>query len=203
MGFYNTVILPRLLQFSMRSEMLAPYRRHVGAEARGRVLEIGVGSGANLAYYGPETIEVIGLEPSRPLLAMARRAAAKAPRPVSLLEASAESIPLDAASIDTVVVTMTLCSIPDVARALSEMRRVLKPGGRLLFVEHGRAPDARVRAWQDRLTPFWRAVAGGCHLNRPMCVLIEEAGFRVEALQESYLPGPRPLTYFYDGSASR
>lgn len=145
MGFYNTVILPRLLQFAMRSEMLAPYRRRVSAEARGRVLEIGVCSGANLAYYGPETIEVIGLEPSRPLLAMARRAAAKALRPVTLLEASAESIPLDTASIDTVVVTMTLCSIPDVARALSEMRRVLKPGGRLLLVEHGRAPDARAR----------------------------------------------------------
>lgn len=118
-----------------------------------------------------------------------------------MLEGSAEAIPLDDRSVDTVVTTWTLCTIPDVNGALGEMRRVLKPSGRLLFAEHGRSPDIRVRRWQDRLTPVWRRIGGGCHLNRPIAQLLEVAGFRIELMNNGYMPGPKPLTYMYEGSA--
>jgi ubiquinone/menaquinone biosynthesis C-methylase UbiE len=144
---------------------------------------------------------VIGLEPSPELLRMARERASAAPTPVTLLEASAETIPLDSASIDTVVTTWTLCTIPDVARALTEMRRVLKPGGVLLFVEHGRAPEPGVARWQDLLDPLWSRVAGGCHINRKMDDLISRNGFRIEAIDNARLPGPQTHTFLYEGRA--
>jgi ubiquinone/menaquinone biosynthesis C-methylase UbiE len=146
---------------------------------------------------------LIGLDPSARLLARAREARTVAACPVRLLEGSAEEIPLETGTVETVVAAWTLCSIPDVARALAEMRRVLTPSGRLLFVEHGRAPDAAVRRWQDRLTPVWRRVAGGCHLNRPITQLIEDAGFRLDRLTTGYMGGPRPLTFIFEGQASR
>ena len=121
--------------------------------------------------------------------------------PIDLVEASAESIPLESASVDTVLTTWSLCGIPDAMLALHEMRRVLKPGGALLFAEHGRAPQARVSWWQDRLTPIWKRLGGGCHLNRPIAELIASAGFRLDRLENSYIRGPRPLTYMYEGSA--
>ena len=121
--------------------------------------------------------------------------------PVSFLEASAETIPLDDRTVDTVVTTWTLCSIPQAAAALLEMRRVLRPGGRLLFVEHGLAPDEGVRWWQDRLTPVWRSISGGCHLNRPIQAMIEAAGFRVDRIETGYMPGLKPMTFMYEGSA--
>ena len=121
--------------------------------------------------------------------------------PVDLIEGSAEKIPLETATVDTVVTTWTLCTIPDVNRALLEMRRVLKPGGRLLFVEHGRAPDPNVVWWQDWLTPIWWRVGGGCHLNRAIASLIEGAGFRLERLKTGYMRGPKPMTFMYEGSA--
>jgi SAM-dependent methyltransferase len=121
--------------------------------------------------------------------------------PTTFVEGSAESIPLDDNSIDTVVTTWTLCTIPHAGRELSEMRRVLKPGGRLLFVEHGLAPEESVRRWQNLLTPAWRCVSGGCHLNRPIASMIEGAGFRLDRLKTGYMPGPRLMTFFYEGSA--
>ncbi|MDX0177343.1 class I SAM-dependent methyltransferase [Sinorhizobium meliloti] len=200
MGFYSDVVLPRLCDLSMRNERLRPYRERVIGSAEGRVLEIGVGSGLNLPFYGPSVREVLALEPAPELLAMARRAPDPG-IPVSFIQASAESIPLDDKSVDTVVTTWTLCTIPDAATAIAEMRRVLKPGGKLLFVEHGLAPDAGVRWWQDRLTPIWRRVSGGCHLNRPIRSMIEGGGFSVERVVTGYMPGPRPMTFMYDGSA--
>lgn len=185
----------------MRQRNLAPYRTRVISHAEGRVLEIGIGSGLNLPYYSAQTERVIGLDPSPKLLAMTRKAAQRASIPVELIENSAESIPLYNRSIDTVVTTWTMCSIPDVQRALGEMRRVLKPTGRLLFVEHGRSPDPRVRRWQDRLTPVWRRFSGGCHLNRAISELIESAGFRIERIETGYMRGPKPMTFMYDGSA--
>jgi ubiquinone/menaquinone biosynthesis C-methylase UbiE len=201
MSLYQKHVLPRLLHLAMGQEALLPFRRRVAGAAEGRVLEIGIGSGLNLPLYGPQVGSVIGLEPSPELLRMARERAASASVPVELLEASAEALPLDDASIDTVVTTWTLCTIPDARRALGEMRRVLKPGGALLFVEHGRAPESGVARWQDRLDPLWGRVAGGCHLNRKMDDLIASSGFRLDALANARLPGPRTHTFLYEGRA--
>jgi ubiquinone/menaquinone biosynthesis C-methylase UbiE len=191
MGFYQDQIVPLLINLSMRQRSLADYRRRAVPMAEGRVLEIGVGSGLNLPFYSQRVRQVIGLEPSPKLIAPAAQ----------FIEGSAEEIPLNDGTIDTVVMTWTLCSIPDAPRALGEIRRVLKPGGRLLFAEHGRAPEADVARWQDRLTPIWRRCAGGCHLNRAVGSLIESAGFDFDRCETGYMRGPRPLTFMYEGSA--
>ncbi len=201
MGFYGDVILPRLCDLAMRNKRLVPFRERVIGAAEGRVLEIGVGSGMNLPFYRPPVREVLALEPAPRLVTMARSASRSATMPLSLLEASAEAIPLGNQSVDTVVTTWTLCSIPKAATALAEMRRVLRPGGKLLFVEHGLAPDEGVRRWQDRLTPAWRCLSGGCHLNRPIRSMIEGAGFRIDRIETGYMPGPKPMTFMYEGSA--
>jgi ubiquinone/menaquinone biosynthesis C-methylase UbiE len=201
MSFYQDRILPHLVHLSMRQRNLVAYRQRVIAAAEGRVVEIGVGSGLNLPLYTGRVEHVIGLDPSPRLLEMASEAKDKAAVPVELLEDSAEAIPLDDNSVDTVVTTWTLCTIPDAMRALGEMRRVLKPGGQLLFVEHGRSPDASVRRWQDRLTPMWRRVGGGCHLNRAIDELIAGSGFRIERLDTGYMVGPKPMTFMYEGRA--
>jgi len=200
MSFYQNRILPRLIHFAMGQADLRAYRGRAASVAAGRVLEIGIGSGLNMPFYGTGAKELIGLDPSAQLLAMARRAAPFG-MPVEFIEGSAEAIPLDDASIDTVLTTWTLCSIPDAARALRQMRRVLKPGGMLLFAEHGRAPERRMRWWQDRLTPMWKCIGGGCHLNRPIGELIDVGGFRIEWLENSYMRGPRPWTFMYQGCA--
>ena len=201
MGFYQSRIVPHLVHLAMRQATLVPYRRRVIAGATGRVLEIGFGSGLNLQFYGSGVSEVVGLEPSAKLLSMARRSVASTSRNAELLEASAEAIPLDDHSVDTVVTTWTLCTIPDVTRALKETRRVLKTDGRLLFVEHGRSPDAGVRRWQDRLNPLWRPIAGGCHLNRPIADVITQSGFRIDDLTTGYGQGPKPMAFMYEGVA--
>jgi len=202
MGLYQDHILPRLIHLAMRQRNLAAYRARLIPAAQGRVLEIGIGSGLNLPYYGAAVEQIIGLDPSPKLLAMAREAARRRTSiPLELIENSAEAIPLYNRSIDTIVTTWTMCSIPDIQRALGEIRRVLKPGGRLLFVEHGRSPDPSVRRWQDRLTPVWRRVGGGCHLNRAIGELIEGAGFRIERIETGYMRGPKPMTFMYEGVA--
>jgi ubiquinone/menaquinone biosynthesis C-methylase UbiE len=201
MSFYTDHVVPHLIQAAMRQEKLAVYRHRLLSLAEGRVLEIGVGSGLNLPHYPGKVMEVIGLDPSAKLLSMAEKAAVGNPVPVELLRGSAEAIPMEDESVDTLVTTWTLCSIPDVMRALSEMRRILRPNGTLLFVEHGRAPDPQVRRWQDRLTPLWRRIGGGCHLNRAIAQLIDDAGFRIERMDTSYMKGPRPLTFMYEGAA--
>jgi ubiquinone/menaquinone biosynthesis C-methylase UbiE len=193
--------VPCLTHLAMSQSQLQPFRQHVVGAAEGRVLEIGVGSGLNFPHYGAAVGSVIGLEPSAELLRMARPRARAAPVPITLLDASAEAIPLDTGSVDTVVTTWSLCTIPNASCALAEMRRVLRPGGALLFVEHGRAPEAGVARWQDRLDPFWSYLAGGCHLNRKMDDLVAAAGFRIETLQNPRLPGPRTHTYLYEGRA--
>jgi ubiquinone/menaquinone biosynthesis C-methylase UbiE len=185
----------------MRQNYLVPFRKRVIGAAEGRILEVGIGSGLNLPLYGPSVRSVIALEPSPELLRMARERGIAASVPVTFLEASAETVPLDTNSIDTVVTTWTLCTIPDAPRALAEMRRVLKPGGSLLFVEHGRAPEPGVARWQDRIDPLWSRIAGGCHLNRKMDDLVTGNGFRIEALVNARLPGPRTHTFLYEGCA--
>jgi ubiquinone/menaquinone biosynthesis C-methylase UbiE len=200
MSFYSTCVVPHLVHLAMRSQRLLPYRERAISAAEGRVLEIGIGSGLNLPLYPPRVDEIIGLEPAPRLLAMARDASSRVSPPVTLIEGSAEAIPLENNSIDTVVTTWTLCTIPAVSQALGEMRRVLKPGGQLLFVEHGLAPNAGVQKWQDWLTPAWKRIAGGCHLNRPIQSLIEQGGFSIARLEIGYMQGPKPMAFLYLGS---
>lgn len=175
---------------------------HIPA-ARGVVLEVGVGSGLNLPFYTTAVTRFYGVDRSAELLAMARRNAAAAPFPADLLMHDAVQLPFANAYVDTIVVTWSLCSIANAAGALSEMRRVLKPGGALIFVEHGLSSDADVRKWQNRLTPVWRRFAGGCHLNRKPDDLLRTAGFTIETLRTEYVPGPRPLTFMYEGRARK
>ncbi len=201
MSFYQRQVLPYLLHLAMRQKQLVPFRQRVIGAAEGRVLEIGIGSGLNLPLYGSGVRSVIGLEPSPELLRMACERGRSAPTSVEFLEASAEAMPLDDKCVDTVVTTWTLCTIPNVARALTEICRVLKPGGALLFVEHGRAPEPGVARWQDRLDPLWSRVAGGCHLNRKIDDLITDSGLRIDALTNKRLLGPRTHAFLYEGRA--
>jgi ubiquinone/menaquinone biosynthesis C-methylase UbiE len=203
MGFYDQRILPAILDLVMQQKPLAKYRSAVVGAARGQVLEIGVGSGLNFPFYGDAVTHVLGLDPSPRLIAIARPRAAAAKVPIELAVGSAESIPLGDDVVDSIVMTWTLCSIPDPAAALREMRRVLKPNGALLFVEHGLAPERSVERWQHRITPVWRRIAGGCHLDRKMDDLFRSAGFDLDRLQTGYAPGPRPLAFMYQGCACR
>jgi ubiquinone/menaquinone biosynthesis C-methylase UbiE len=200
-GLYAQYILPWLTHLVMQNKTLMPYRAQVVSAAHGRVLEIGLGSGLNLPFYPPQVERLYGVEPAAALLRRARRQAQRVSFPVQLLLASGEALSLADASMDTVVTTWTLCTIPNVAAALQEMRRVLVPGGQFLFVEHGLAPEARIAAWQHRLTPLWKRLAGGCHLNRQIDALIRSAGFTVSTMQTAYLKGSRSLTYLYWGEA--
>ena len=201
MGLYARHVLPCLLHAAMRQDVLRPFRARVAGAAEGRVLEIGIGSGLNLPLYGAAVRELVGIDPSAALLGRARRAAAGARMPVGLVEGSAEALAFEDASFDAVVTTWSLCMIPDAGRALAEARRVLRPGGSLLFVEHGRAPEPGVARWQDRLDPLWSRIAGGCHLNRPMDALLRRNGFRLDALATCRVPGPRTHTFLYEGRA--
>lgn len=200
MGLYENRILPRLIDWAMRTGELAPYRARLVPRARGRVLELGLGSGLNLPLYRPQVERVIGLEPSAELLRRAGDLAVRAARPVHRLRATAEAIPLATASIDTVVMTWTLCSLRDARAGLREMRRVLRPDGQLLFVEHGLAPEPGVAAWQHRLDPLWWRVS--CHLDNPVERLLAEAGFRFLELRSGYLgSGPKIVTFMTEGVA--
>ena len=200
---YTRLLFPRACDLVMRLPIATRYRRRVIPRATGRVLEIGMGSGLNLPFYGPHVAHVFGLEPSPALHRIASRRARLAPFPVDVLEAAAEAIPLEDASVDTVVSTWTLCTVADPARALSEMRRVLKPGGRLVFVEHGLAPDPTVRRWQHGLNRVWQRVAGGCHLNRKVDEMIAAAGWNLGAVDTDYAGWPRTLSFMYCGEAGR
>jgi ubiquinone/menaquinone biosynthesis C-methylase UbiE len=201
MSFYQERILPHLIQMSMKQEHFEPYRRRAVSAARGRILEIGVGSGLNLPLY-ESGVHVVGLDPSAKLLSMARAATADRAQSFELIEGSAESLPLPDHEFDTVVTTWTMCSIPDLPKALAEVRRVLKADGKLVFAEHGRAPEPTVVRWQNALTPLWKRIGGGCHLNRPIDQLLVAAGFRIDGLKTGYMKGPKPMTFMYEGEAS-
>jgi ubiquinone/menaquinone biosynthesis C-methylase UbiE len=202
MGFYERWIVPRLLDLAMRNRVLDPYRQRTIEIARGLVLEVGVGSGVNLPLYGPAVTRIVGLDPSPELLRLASKRAADVVIPVSLLRASAEDLPVADAVFDTIVMTWTLCSIPNPMAALTEMRRVLKSGGRLIFVEHGLSPEIGTARWQHWLTPYWKRISGGCHLDRETDDLIRAAGFQVDTVETGYMTGPKPWTFMYQGSAT-
>ena len=204
MGFFDRHILPHVINLACGAKPVSYQRRLVVPEAQGRVLEIGIGSGLNLPFYDPSKVEKLwGLEPAEEIRRMAERKAVGSPFPVEFIGLPGDQIPLDDASVDTIVTTYTLCTIPDAVAALRDMRRVLKPGGRLLFSEHGRAPDAAVVKWQERLTPIWKVIGGGCHLARDIPDLLRQGGFTPDRMQANYIPGPRPMSFNYWGSASR
>jgi ubiquinone/menaquinone biosynthesis C-methylase UbiE len=202
MGLWSRHVLPRLVDRLCGMEEVAALRAEIVPQARGEVLEVGFGTGLNLPFYDPERVaRVRGLEPAEEMLARARRRP-PTPFPVEHLALEGERIPLPPESVDTVVVTFTLCSIADVAGALAGMRRVLRPQGRLLFLEHGAARDAGVRRWQERVNPLWGRVFGGCQLTRDVPALLREAGFAIEALREEQASGgPAIATWTYRGVA--
>ncbi len=201
-GWYERRVLPWLLDLACGIGPFSRQRRKVVPLATGRVLEIGIGTGLNFEHYDKTRVaQVVGLDPGVEMHRLARKRAGAAGIDAQLVALSAERIPFDDSTFDTVLVTYTLCTIPDPVAALKEMRRVLKPAGRLLFCEHGLAPESPVRAWQRRLTPPWSKMAGGCHLDRDIPGLLQQAGFRFVNLQAGYLPGPRPFTYNFWGMA--
>lgn len=202
MGLYRKYVLPRLVDLSMKNKETARLRAEWLPHARGDVLEVGIGSGLNLPFYSPEVQRLYGVDPSVELQRMAlKRATATRRRVEFLAQSSEDALPLAEGTIDTVVMTWTLCSIPDTSKALQQMKRVLRRSGRLVFIEHGRSPDRGTAAWQDRMTPIWKRIGGGCHLNRKIDELITTAGFEIVELRTFYQPGPRPMTYTYQGIA--
>lgn len=200
-SWYERRVLPYLVDIACGVKPIRKQREKVIPRAQGRVLEIGIGTGLNLPFYDKTRVRsIVGVDPALELHRLALRRSREAAIEIELIGLSAEKLPVPDASFETVVCTYTLCTIPDPIAALGEMRRVLAPGGKLLFSEHGRAPDARVLGWQVRLEPYWKKVAGGCMLARNIPALLEQAGFRPE-LQSRYLPGPKFLSYHYWGEA--
>jgi ubiquinone/menaquinone biosynthesis C-methylase UbiE len=200
-SWYERRVLPYLVDIACGVKPIRKQREKVIPRAQGRVLEIGIGTGLNLPFYDKTRVRsIVGVDPALELHRLALRRSREAAIEIELIGLSAEKLPVPDASFETVVCTYTLCTIPDPIAALGEMRRVLAPGGKLLFSEHGRAPDAGVLGWQVRLEPYWKKVAGGCMLARNIPALLEQAGFRPE-LQSRYLPGPKFLSYHYWGEA--
>jgi ubiquinone/menaquinone biosynthesis C-methylase UbiE len=200
-GFYDEQVLPRVIDVMLGAKEMKPLRERVTSQVEGEVLEVGFGSGHNVPFYPPDTTRVRAVDPATVGRKLAARRVAASPVPVEYVGLDGEALPLPDESVDHVLTTWTLCTIPDVERALGEMRRVLRPGGALHFLEHGRSPDAKVAAWQDRLTPLQRRIAGGCHLNRPIDDLVRGSGLEVTTLDRYYLRGPKTLGYMFEGVA--
>ncbi|MGA0335645.1 MAG: class I SAM-dependent methyltransferase [Luminiphilus sp.] len=205
MGFYSDVVVPRLVTCACGTKPILKQRQKVVPLAHGAVLEIGMGAGHNLPYYDTGRItSVVGIDPCRTSWRLAQPRASALGVPLEFVEGSAESIPMPDARFDTVLMTYSLCTIPDPEAALEEMRRVLKPSGRLVFCEHGEAPEASVAKWQKRINPTWRRLLGGCNLNRPIMALIRNARFEVSEYDQMYLPGtPRIAGFNVWGIAQR
>lgn len=203
MGFYDDHIAPGLVSFACGQRLFQRERAAIVPEAEGRVLEVGFGSGHNMPFYDQSKVtHLFALEPSQPMRQRAATVVRGAPFSFEWLDLPGEDIPLDDKSVDTVLVTFTLCTIPDVHKALTNMHRVLKPGGKLVFLEHGLAPDESVRRWQNRLNGVWGKLGGGCHLNREPKRMVEDAAFRLGATSSKYLRGaPKFAGYVTAGVA--
>lgn len=203
MSFYDKYILPHFLNCACGTKPIQYQREKVVPLATGLVLEIGIGSGLNIPFYNiAKVTRVLGLDPSEELNRMARKVAEEKGLAVEFILGGAEAIALPDNHVDTVLVTYTMCTIPQVAEANKEINRVLKPKGKLIFCEHGLAPDANVSKWQNRIDPYWGKIAGGCHLNRNIPALISAAGFKIESMEQMYLPGtPKFAGYNYWGTA--
>jgi SAM-dependent methyltransferase len=202
-GFYGNQILPRFTNKILAGKEFTKIRARVAAGLTGDVLEVGFGSGLNVPHYPTQVERVLAVDPATVGRKLAAQRVAASPVPVEYVGLNGAALPVDAGSIDHVLITWTLCTIPDVDTALGEIRRVLRPGGQMHFAEHGRSPDPKVARAQDRLTPFQRRWAGGCHLNRPIDRLIQEAGFTVSRMDNFYMKGPRPTGYMFEGLATK
>ena len=205
MSFYDKYILPKFLNCACGSKPINYQREKIVPLAEGMVLDIGIGSGLNIPYYDKSKIDhLYGLDPSIELLNLAKSLAKKNELEIEFLECGAEAIPLPNDSIDTVVITYTLCTIPDTQLSNQEIMRVLKPNGKLLFCEHGLAPDINIAKWQKRINPIWNKIAGGCNLNRDIPKLIRSSGFKILNMEEMYLPStPKFAGYNYWGVAKK
>lgn len=203
MSFYEDRILPHIIDKACSMGQVMKLRSQVVPSARGTVLEVGMGSAINLEFYDPQRVDLVyGLEPSDGMRRKAQDNLRRATVKVEWLDLPGEEIPLEDNSVDTVLLTFTLCTIPDWNTALQQMKRVLKPGGELLFLEHGESDQPGVKKWQHRITPAWKKVAGGCHLNRHIADLIREAGFEIRELENLYIPkAPKIAGYIYKGRA--
>lgn len=202
MGVYAEQVLPRLIDLALRGGEISRIRRRAASGLSGEVLEVGFGSGLNVPFYPDTVTRVRAVDPARVAKGLSAKRVDASPIPVEFVGLDGQHLPLGDNSVDHVLVTWTLCTIPDVEAALSEIRRVLRPGGRLHFAEHGRSPDAATARWQDRLTPLQMRLFGGCHLNRQVDELIESAGFAILEIDKHYLSGPKPLTFTFEGLAS-
>jgi ubiquinone/menaquinone biosynthesis C-methylase UbiE len=203
MGIYDKYLLPKLVHFSCGQVPTMRQREKVVPLAMGRVLEIGIGSGLNIPFYDAQRIEHLwGLDPSSEMWSIAQKNAAEHHLDAEFIQSGAESIPLENNSADTVLMTFTMCTIADIHMALEEVKRVLKPSGKLIFCEHGTAPDENIRRWQNRLNPIWKKLAGGCNLNRSIPVILEQSGFKSADMRTMYLPGWKPAAFNYWGTAS-
>ena len=201
MGMYQKYIFPKLLNFAMKAPALTKIRSSLLPIAEGKVLEIGIGSGLNLPFYNSDA-QITGVDPSTELQAYAQDIAIEQGLKVEFLAQSGESIPVDNNSFDSVVMTWSLCSIPEPNNVLSEIRRVLKPRGKVIFAEHGIAPDQEVVIWQNRINPVWNIIGGGCNLNREIVKLYIDGGFAFSDIEKGYIPGPRWAAYNYRGVAT-
>lgn len=203
MSFYEKKILPKLVNFACGLGPMMKQRSKVVPHAKGNVLEIGIGSGLNLSFYNRELVtNLVGVDPSIETWSLNEQTTANLGFGFEYIQTGAEDIPIDNQSIDTVVITYTLCTIPTTNLAFQEIRRVLKPTGQILFVEHGKAPDAAVLKWQNRVNPLWKRIGGGCHLNRDIPKLFKDNGFKVKDLQTMYLPGWKPASFNFWGKAT-
>jgi SAM-dependent methyltransferase len=203
MGWYADHVLPRLTDLVMSRREFIQIRARVAAGLDGEVLEIGFGSGLNVPHYPPTITRVRAIDPATAGRRLAAGRVANCPVPVEYVGLDGQELPLESATVDHVLTTWTLCTIPDVARALGEIDRVLRPGGCFHFVEHGRSPDPEVARWQDRLTPLQRRVAGGCHLNRRIDDLIAHSGLELSRMTNYYAKGPRSFGYMFEGVATK
>lgn len=204
MGFYSDRVAPHLIDGFLGGKAFLPLRARAAAALCGDVLEIGFGSGRNVEAYPDEVRRVLAVDPQPEARRMAAARVARSRVPISYVSLGEdETLDLDDASVDHALSTFTLCSVADAAVTLGEVRRVLRPGGSVHFLEHGRSPEPRVARWQDRLTPLQRRFVGGCHLNRPIDRLLADAGFEVTQMRHYYLQAPRPSGYMYEGVATR
>ena len=205
MGFYSEKIVPRLVTCACGTKPILKQREIVVPLVSGAVLEIGMGAGHNLPYYDTQRVSsVVGIDPCRTSWGLAQPRAQGLGVPLDFVEGSAEDMPLEDAQFDSVLMTFSLCTIPNAQAALAEIHRVLKPGGQLVFCEHGQAPDDTVVKWQNRINPLWRRLLGGCNLNRPILDWIKGSGFMLQSVDQMYLPGtPRIAGFNVWGTAHR